>query len=415
MSFTIPRCLHRRRSIYRGCLKRWLILLTSLACSSYAQDTHLQPDLSAFQHIDQSALLVLDHNHQAIYSQRAEQLYIPASIVKLLTALLVLDHWGEDYQFSTDIYFDPDHQCLKIVGSGDPFLISEELDRMAAQIKSSGIRVIRGMHLDSSFFARQADLEGRGSSANPYDAPYAALAANFNSVALTIEHGQVRSGEDHTPMTATHLQLAEGLAAGQHRISLRHADQAAVYFSQLLTAKLNQQGVSTRSEACVATHAAEPWLVFSNSHRLEKVVAAMLQYSNNFIAQQLFLTLGAHVHGTPANAHKSQQVLAHYIQRYFAWQEYHLVEAAGLSRKNKLSARQVMDILQRFRAYRSLLGQQSPGIVAKSGTLNGVRNFAGYIQRQPHWLPFVVIINQTVPYRFREQIAEHLHSQLNSP
>ncbi len=382
--------------------------------NAYAEEQKLQPDLTAFQYMEQSALLVFDHNHQALYSKRAEQLYIPASIVKLLTALLVLDYWGEDYQFKTEIYFDPDHQCLKIVGSGDPFLISEELDRMVASIKSSGIRAIQGIHLDSTFFASQTDLDGRGSSANPYDAPYAALAANFNSVALTIEHGQVRSGEEHTPITPTHVQLAEGLDAGEHRISLQHADQAALYFSQLLTAKLNQQGVSTQSQACVGRYAAQPWLVFSNSHRLASVVAAMLQYSNNFIAQQLFLTLGAQVHGSPANAQKSLQVLEHYIARYFAWHDYYLVEAAGLSRKNKLSAKQVMDILHRFRHYRSLLVQQSPGIYAKTGTLNGVRNYAGYVQRDQHWLPFVVIINQAVPYRFREQIAENLHSRLNS-
>ena len=366
--------------MYRYCQKLRIILLIGWVLNAYAEEQKLQPDLSAFQHIDQSALLVLDHKSQAIFSERAEQLYIPASIVKLLTALLVLDHWGEDYQFTTEIYFDSDQRCLKIVGSGDPFLISEELDRMVELIKTSGIRNIRGILVDSSFFASQINLDGRGRSSNPYDAPYAALAANFNSVALTIEQDQVRSGEDNTPLTPTHLQLAKGLAAGQHRISLPHADQAAPYFVQLLSAKLEQQGVSTHSQSCVNMNVAEPWLVFTNTHTLKKVVAAMLQYSNNFIAQQLFLTLGAHTYGSPATTQKSLLVLEQYIARHFDWQDYYLVEAAGLSRKNKLSAKQVIDILHRFRRYRSLLDEQHAGIYAKTGTLNNVRNYAGYIQ-----------------------------------
>lgn len=390
-----------------------IILAASVALTAFAEQHKLPADLTAFDRLQQSALLVSDHAAEIIYSKRPDQLYIPASIVKLLTASLVLDHWGEAYRFSTEIFFDSDSQCLKIVGSGDPFLISEELDRMTTQIKASGIHSIRGIQVDSSFFSRQIDFDGRGNSSNPYDAPYSALAANFNSVALIKQHNRVRSGEENTPLTPMHMQLAEDLDSGQYRISLKHIDQAARYFTQLLTSKLRQQGVITQNQSCAATYAETPWLVFTNSHTLQTIVTAMLKYSNNFIAQQLFLALGADVHGAPASADKSRRVLSGYIAHHFDWQDYQLVEAAGLSRQNKLSAHQIVDILNHFQPYRRLLDRQQTGIYAKTGTLSGVRNYAGYMQHDQHWYPFVILINQAVPYRFREQIAHHIYTQLN--
>jgi len=40
--------------------------------------------------------------------------------------------------------------------------------------------------------------------------------------------------------------------------------------------------------------------------------------------------------------------------------------------------------------------------------LKGVSTYAGYVFRNDEWQSFALLINQSVPYRFREQIAEDL-------
>jgi D-alanyl-D-alanine carboxypeptidase/D-alanyl-D-alanine-endopeptidase (penicillin-binding protein 4) len=74
-----------------------------------------------------------------------------------------------------------------------------------------------------------------------------------------------------------------------------------------------------------------------------------------------------------------------------------------------------MDVLSRFDQYRQLLAQQSPFIMAKTGTMQGVRNYAGYLQQAERWLPFALIINEQVSYQFRERFTQKLQTHLNSP
>ena len=52
------------------------------------------------------------------------------------------------------------------------------------------------------------------------------------------------------------------------------------------------------------------WYIVTRSSRaLRDILAGMLRYSNNFIANQLFLTLGAQASGYPATTETSQEAL----------------------------------------------------------------------------------------------------------
>ena len=393
----------------------FFILLLGWLANAQSQDLSSALAIKAFEQIDQAALLITNKQGEPLYARAPQQPYVPASLVKLLTALVALDHWGAGYQFKTEVYFDQASRCMKIKGLGDPFLISEEIDRLVAEIHVNGIDNILGIYADTEFFSEQIEMEGRGRSANPYDAPNGALAANFNSIAINMEQGQIISGEEKTPLTPMAIQMAGGLEEGKHRISLKQPQQSSEYFIQILTAKLNQAGISVGARRCDDSHMQKhrPWMVYANSHKLEAVIAAMLKYSNNFIAHQLFLMLGADLYAAPASVEKSRRVFDEYIAQHFDWQDYQLHEGAGLSRKNQLSAQQIIDILGRFRQYRSLLGGYGEGISAKTGTLKGVRNYAGYLLQDETWLAFAIIINQPVPYRYREQLAQNLLDYLN--
>ena len=86
-------------------------------------------------------------------------------------------------------------------------------------------------------------------------------------------------------------------------------------------------------------------------------------------------------------------------------------DGAGLSRNNRLSPVQLIDVLGRFRRWKHLLPEIEPGIYAKSGSLIGVSALAGYIKKRDEWFPFAVIINQKTPYRFRNKLAVELSKQ----
>jgi D-alanyl-D-alanine carboxypeptidase/D-alanyl-D-alanine-endopeptidase (penicillin-binding protein 4) len=204
-------------------------------------------------------------------------------------------------------------------------------------------------------------------------------------------------------------KLSQGLPAGEHRINLKDADRSARYFTEVLSAKLKAAGVEV-GNAISQSRPADVRLIldYKNSHGVAEVVSAMLLYSNNFIANQLYLMLGAESFGPPATLEKAQQVVAAFVDENFEWQNYMLVDGSGLSRKNRLSAQQLVDILGEFQKHRALLPKQNARIFAKSGTLKGISTYAGYINRQQAWWPFALMINQQIDYRFRERLAQQL-------
>jgi len=347
---------------------------------------------------------------QVLRSKNAGKLYIPASTIKVLTSLIALDHWRDEHRFKTDFYFDPVTNNLWVKGYGDPYLVSEEIDIIVKKIKLAGISELDGIGIDNSYFSKTISIDGQGNSLNPYDAALGATAANFNTINVRVYENSISSSEKQTPLTPLVNELAQGLSIGTHRINLGDVEYAPRYFSELLKAKLNLSEIPTDAFFQSGKIPSTSVLLFThkNSKTLEQVIASMLEFSNNFIANQLFLTLGADVNGAPANLEKSQAVVKQYIKKHFNWSDQIIIEGAGLSRQNRMSAQQLIDVLNKFKAYRHLMPSQSHDIFAKSGTLKNVSTYAGYINRNNSWNPFAIMINQRVNFHFREEVALEL-------
>ena len=375
----------------------------------YSAITSADNPLASIENIKQSSLLVLDQQSQAVLSKNPNQLFIPASTVKIVTALIAMEYWGGEQNFSTRFLLDESSDVLWIQGLGDPFLISEELDLIVQQLQSQGITSVNGIGIDETYFEPDIYFHGRGRSNNPYDAPANALAVNFNTLQVQIENGVVKPGETQTPITPMAINLAKGLPEGKHRINLMEANRSADYFVEVLTAKLNEAGIQVGEIRINSTPGQTKLILdYKNSHGVADVVSAMLLYSNNFIANQLYLKLGAEVFGLPATLQKAQSVVDNYIQEHFTWKDYVLVDGSGLSRNNQLSAQQLIDVLTAFQEFRKLLPKQNSDIFAKSGTLKGISTYAGYLHRDQAWWPFAIMINQSVDYTFRERLAKQL-------
>jgi len=143
-----------------------------------------------------------------------------------------------------------------------------------------------------------------------------------------------------------------------------------------------------------------------NSRDLRSVITAMFEYSNNFIATALFLKLADQGDGRALNMSKTRRAFARWVDQTFGWRDYRIEDGTGLSRGNRLSARQLLEAVNAFTHYRALLPKQNEQVQAKTGILRGVSCYAGFVKRNGRWEPFSLLINQSVPHNVRRTGGE---------
>ncbi len=386
------------------------LLLVVLLC--FTQTSFAASALTQFKRLKHASLLVVDDSGTELEARNPDTTYVPASTIKVLTALIALDTYGENYRFSTEFYLDPVDNRLWVVGKGDPYLVSEELDRIITALRGNSLPLLNGIGIDSTYFSEPIEIDGQSSTNNPYDAPAGALAANFNTIKVKIRNKKIFAGERQTPLTPLARTMGWKLGSGTHRINLGSATKGPRYFGELLYEKLKLAGMAGQRNISTGKLPDTAMLIMSheNSRTLAEVVSKMLKYSNNFVANQLYLALGAEFHQAPATMEKSSRVFDAYINNNFNWKNYAVNEGAGLSRRNQLSARQLVDVLELFKRYQHLMPAQdkTERVLAKTGTLSNVNTYAGYFDKDGQTRTFAMLINQKVNRDFRKQLANYL-------
>ncbi len=382
-----------------------LVMIVTLAWHPVTRAEDLSKQL---EHNPNAALLIRTASGRVLTSVHADRPLVPASTLKLLTALAALEHWGPEHRFVTDFYLHGG--TLFIQGHGDPFLISEEIDAIADELVAAGLPEPVTLALDDRWMAPGLHIDGQSRSENPYDAPAGAIAANFNTIYLNKSRQTVTSAEPQTPVTAITRKIAATLRPGKQRVNIPDAHDGARHFAGILRHKLMQRHIHVTAPVTFAPtpDAATRLLRHENQHELEQVVRAMLKFSTNFIANQLFLMLGAEALGTPATIEKSQHALQAFARQRFGWSNIDLREGAGLSRHNHLSARQLDQLLQRFQPWRDLLPHKPGGLIGKTGTLKGVGCFAGYLSDRHDAPSIVLMLNDDALASRRDRILRQL-------
>jgi D-alanyl-D-alanine carboxypeptidase/D-alanyl-D-alanine-endopeptidase (penicillin-binding protein 4) len=370
--------------------------------------------LQQLLNMPQASLLLDSKDPVSRISYQSHVPRIPASTLKILTTWLAIQQWGLDHRFHTDFFLDEKNN-LWIKGYGDPMLVSEEIQAIAEALAASGVKHITDIYTDESYFPPLVSVDGQSNSDNPYDAPLAPLAANFNTIYVRVNKQGTRSAESQTPLTETARQLAAHMKPGRHRVNIGNSQLSGRYFAELLRAKLRKQGIQVGSSIRSATVPGELRLHYRHRNRntLETVLKSMLRYSTNFTANQLFLMLGAERYGPPASMEKSRRAAMEKITSVFNWPGFEIHEGAGLSRNNRISSSQMIELLHKFQPWKNLLYSDVQGILAKSGTLSGISSYAGYLDQAGSSHPFALFIEQQVPFDFRIQVAEGLLSRFS--
>ncbi len=334
-----------------------------------------------------------------LYQKDATQLLAPASVTKVVTSAAVLSKLSPVFTFKTPIYYTGQRKNdkvlgdLVVVGSGDPFIVSEKLWQLAADIKNLGIREFSGdLVIDNSLFdsenrddSRQGGIQ---QSSNAYDAPVSAFAVNFNTFAVAIAPGG-RAGQsamvnlDPYPLRGVVLEnSALTTKAGAHRslqVTRRvsgkderlqvggtigvGASMQKVYRSvgnevqasgEYLRAFLKNAGVIVAGGVRAGVKPKEATLLLElEGYEMRKIVTGLNTFSNNFIADALVKRLGAAYpskgsadapgSGSFANG---VQVLRDFLGKDVGITSSFVLEnGSGLATENRLSARQVVDVL----------------------------------------------------------------------
>lgn len=392
-----------------------ITLLTLACCATFGAATAQEIDLKKL--LKNGGARVELEDGTPLLTYRDTEAFIPASTLKVATAFCALEELGRDYRFTTE-FFKGKGNVLYIKGSGDPSLVSEELQKVAAKISPS-FPLIQSIVIDPSFFDPDISIDGSAASLNPYDSKNAAFVGNFSSAhLLRRKNGKVETAEPQTPITPLSAQAGLRLPKGSsERINLGTSWQnGSIYGGELLAAFLRRAGATGAMVVKIGAIPSDARLLYAHqsSQNLEEIAQGLLKYSTNFTANQVFLVLGAHQYGAPATVQKSQKSMRACLEKKVGWRDFHVEEGSGLSRLNKVTPAQMTQLMKRFEPYRDLLNVEDD-FSAKTGSLRGVNTLAGYFDLTPQkQVRFSILINSDVEHLYKFKVARQIREYLKN-
>ncbi len=313
----------------------------------------------------------------------------PASLMKLLTTFASLEMLGPAWSWSTPVWLRGTlhdgvlEGDLVIKGSGDPKLVVERLWLLLRRVQQLGVREIRGdIVLDRSGFvvpeASAFDFDGEG--LRPYNVRADALMLNYKAIVLTFMPDPVRgiaTIASEPPLAGVRVDTSVALTGGNcddwrgalladfsNPAHLRFAGEypaacgekvwpvayadAKSYNARAVAGLWQEMGGRLAGSAHDGAAPATTPTFESSSPTLGEVVRDINKYSNNAMAQQLFLTLAlsSRGSGTPDGAREALRQWA--SARFGAATTAGLVidNGSGLSREGRVSARLLTRLLQ---------------------------------------------------------------------
>jgi len=371
----------------------------------------------------------------------------PASVMKLITTWAGLSLLGPDFVWRNRVYADGPvrdgvlHGNLILRGSGDPKLVVERLQDLMTQITAAGVREVQGdIVLDHGVFDPKPRSEAFDDEPlRPYNVSPDGLLLNFKAVIYTFSPDEAadRVRVKYEPPLAgfnvpTELPLTKGPCndwrsqlradfSQPHGVRFAGAYPAscgerpwpvayvapAMYAPKLIHAMWLGAGGRLSGQVRDGTLPARArLLVEAPSLPLAQVIADINKFSNNVMAQQLFLTLSSELGATGRFEASRLRVSRWWREQFADLPEPVLDNGSGLSRTERSSARGLSAVLQAahtspqaqvFQDSLSVAGvdgtaarlrERNPHSILigqawlKTGTLRDVVSVAGYVQGQ---------------------------------
>lgn len=359
---------------------------------------HTSLCLYAWAGYDDIGVALSDQKGELIYKVNSKTSFIPASTLKILTSLTAIKTFGKKHSFKTDFYYDQISKDLYIKGYGDPLFISEVIEQFSETLLATyPIQSIRHLIIDQTYFSDSIRIPGKGSSLNPYDAPIGALCANFNTVMFERKSSdRFISAEPQTPLLPEFTPLLKETGLKKGRIIIPKK-MGKIYAGLLIRSFLEKRKITFTGTVQTGKIPA-PFLksckTFFSPYTAEQLIQMLLKYSNNFIANQLLLIMGAEKYGAPATLEKGRKIMEDFATDHLKLKNVVIKEGSGLSRANRISPEQMIKVLIKFLPHHTLLSYKDNDFF-KTGTLSDVRTRAGYLKgKDGNLYPYVIMVNQ---------------------
>jgi D-alanyl-D-alanine carboxypeptidase/D-alanyl-D-alanine-endopeptidase (penicillin-binding protein 4) len=361
----------------------WVVILIGLWLGNpWLPASSANEDLNKIKKLigARDAVLVVDAIGKTILAKNEDKALIPASTLKILTSLVAIHHLGLGYRFATEFYVD-EEGSLKIKGYGDPLLVSEVVADIAREL-ARRLDKINHIVLDDSFFTQPLVIPGISSSSEPYDAPNGALGVNFNTVNFKKENGVYISAEPQTPLLPFALPRVKRAKLNAGRIVLSHNEnECTLYAGHLFEYFLRQAGLKASGIVKLGqVRENKDRLVYryQSGFTLEEIIGRLLEHSNNYTTNQILIAAGVDAYGPPGTLSKGVRVATAYARDILRLEKLRMTEGSGISRHNKISAKDLVQVLEGFEPYRYLMRHKGRTYY-KTGTLHGISTRAGYI------------------------------------
>ncbi|MBY0371899.1 D-alanyl-D-alanine carboxypeptidase/D-alanyl-D-alanine-endopeptidase [bacterium] len=417
----------------------------------------------ALSKIDAGIFAVSLDRGDVLLDMGADKQLIPASVSKLFTAYTALKRLKPTATFETSVWATGpimDGKLggdLYLRGGGDPSLVSERLWMLVNELVRSGIKQITGdLIADSSYYDMERTPDTRPSylTDQAYNAPVGALSFNFNTTTIYVKPAET-SGKPPTVYTDPENsyidvvnQATTGKGGSSNTIAVKRTEfvkgdigdtvllrgsiptdhgemrfyrnivNPSLYAAHMFKTFWEQRGMrlgGNIKEGTVSSKARQ--ILKFESLPLWQIVWGMNKFSNNFVADQILKKVGAEVFGAPGSLEKGLQAMKGSLEQLgIPAGKYTIIDGSGLTRKTKVTARQVTRVLEASAKDLSLsaefiasLGiggedgtlrnrlpseQMSSIVRGKTGSLDGVNALAGYTTtKDGEQIAFAILLN----------------------
>jgi D-alanyl-D-alanine carboxypeptidase/D-alanyl-D-alanine-endopeptidase (penicillin-binding protein 4) len=306
----------------------------------------------------------------------------PASVMKLVTTYAALELLGPAYQWKTEAYLDGDDLVLR--GYGDPNLNYESFWLLLRNLRERGLRELRGdVVLDRSYFGPAQYSAFDSELFRPYNVTPDALLVNFKALRFTfIPEGdkgvrvfaepalpgleivnQLKLGEGSCPDgNRAFRELIEAsfqsqpprasfigtypLSCGERDLNIALHDPQD-YVAAMIRHLWGEMGVSWSGRVRDGSVSPAARLIYVHeSEPLGDIVRDINKFSNNVMARQLFLTLGAQLAGPPAREDQAARAVREWVaSKKISAPELVLENGSGLSRVERISPEHLGQLL----------------------------------------------------------------------
>jgi serine-type D-Ala-D-Ala carboxypeptidase/endopeptidase (penicillin-binding protein 4) len=409
----------------------------------------------------------LSESPKALVNLDGDKFFIPASNTKLLTTAAALRLLELTYRIRTTLNAMQPISAkgeisggLWVIGSGDPSFSTDTLKALVKQLGQKGVKRIRGgiyavpqfrssglgmgwewqdLQEDYGAIAHALTINGNvldwtirpsqvGQPVNfSWDSPALASGWTIENQAKTGAKGSKYSLKVERPFNGQRLIISGQIPQDSEPESGATAvPEPSAHFLKLLTAELIAQGIQIDSPASPVNPASQqnpalPTVELATvaSPTIAELVRTTNKDSNNLYAELLLRQLGAR--SPQKNAQQDTddageagiQVVTTFIQKQgISANSFNLADAAGLSRRNAITPKAIVQILQVMRsdrAFRDSLAiaavdgtlknrfKDTPAqanLSGKTGTLSDVIALSGYVKPDAYdELAFSILIN----------------------